>query len=120
MDTESLKRFYLENKTTLDTRLGLVVPLLALICRKLEPLRVGTGNARGHQKTPKLQPEQYMEFDLLYEQNVASIHQIEVGAMTLSGHSHLEPFGGNDGAQYSYSPIRYESTAVIGQSRWYI
>ena len=99
MDVSRLKRFYLANKATLDSRLDLVVSLLTLISREMKPFQ---------SSSPTIQecfdPTNYAEFDLLDEQIVASVRQITMGDVKQQ--------------QYSSMPTRYESTAVVDQTRW--
>ena len=102
MDGSRLRRFYLANKAKLDTRLDLVVSLLTLISREMEPFSSPSPTFReGSDQT------NYAEFDLLDEQIVASVRQITKN---------------NDDVkkqEYSSAPTRYESTAVVDdQSRW--
>ena len=109
MDGSRLKRFYLANKAKLDTRLDSVVSLLTLISREMEPFSSPSPIIReGSDQT------NYAEFDLLDEQIVASVRQI-------TNDDSDDDNTDDDGVKqhvYPSAPTRYESTAVVDQSRW--
>ena len=109
MDGSRLKRFYLANKAKLDTRLDLVVSLLTLISWELEPFSDSSPTFRKGSDQTK-----YAEFDLLDEQIVASVRQIT------NDDSDDDNTDDDDVKQHAYpsEPTRYESTAVVDQSRW--
>ena len=98
MNSSRAKRFYFANKATLDTRLDLVASLLTLICDEMLPRSVSSSSIRQQFINDQTN---YVEYDLLDEQIVASLQQI-----TLDD-------------DYSSAPIRYQSIVVVDQSRWY-
>ena len=96
MNSSKAKRFYFANKAALDTRLDLVVSLLTLICDEMLPRSVSLSSIRQQFINDQAN---YVEYDLLDEQIVASLQQITM--------------------VYSPEPIRYQSIACVDQSRWY-
>lgn len=98
MNGSRVKRFYCANKAALNTRLDLVVSLLTQICYEIRPCSVSSSPFR--QQITNDQTN-YDEYDLLDEQIVASLQQITMDDSNSS------------------VPIRYQSFAVVDQSRWY-
>ena len=98
MNDSRVKRFYRANKAALNTRLDLLISLLTRICHEIQPCSVPSSPIR--QQITNDQTN-YAEYDLLDEQIVASLQQITMSETDSS------------------VPTRYQSLAVVDQSRWY-